>query len=303
MDVSIVLVNYKTSDLTHDVVNSIFEKTKKVSFEVIIVDNSNDSSDFEKLLDLKGRATLINANGNLGFGKGNNLGAEKASGDFVLFLNTDTILLNDTISILYNEAIKANADIVGPNIYTKDLSPNISYEKKPKTVFCDTSFASMLLKRFSPNYYFNKTNKNLPISGYISGACLMIKRDAFIKLGGFNANIFMYAEESLLCYEAVTKLKTKILNVPKAKIIHLEGQSSSDSQKRIERFIDGNYLYYFYAFGEQKAVKYLKKSISLNRKKALLALFFKPKKRPYFKMCQNCFLNKYNSIKEDHLNE
>lgn len=299
MDVSIILVNYKTADLTHDAVNSIFEKTKNASFEVIIVDNSNDSSEFNKFLDLKDKVTLIDAKGNLGFGRGNNLGAKHASGKYLLFLNTDTILLNDAISILFNEANKQGASIVGPNIFTKDLSPNISYEKKPKTIFRDTSIVSTIFKRLSRNYYFNNKNKNLFISGYISGACLMIDGNVFRNLGGFNNDIFMYAEESLLCFEAYSKLNSKIMNVPTAKIIHLEGQSSNSNLARMERFIDGNYLYYVHAFGTKKALKYLKRSIGFNRKKAFLATFISKEKKQYFKTWQTCFSNKYQAIKED----
>ena len=72
MDVSIVLVNYKTSSLCHDVVNSIIKMTEGIFYEIIIVDNSDSDEEFQKLNDLRGRAKVINANGNLGFGQGNN---------------------------------------------------------------------------------------------------------------------------------------------------------------------------------------------------------------------------------------
>ena len=297
MDVSVVIVNYKTSELTHNVVQSIFEMTKDVSFEIIIVDNSNDKIEFSKLSDLKNKATIIDAQSNLGFGKGNNLGAKFASGEFLLFLNSDTILLNDAISTMYKEAKGFCADIVGPNIFTKDKKPNISYEFKQKTIFRDTTLLFCLLKRFSSNYYFNHKNKNMFIPGYISGACLMIQKHLFENLGGFNEKIFMYAEESLLCFEAVKNYSAKIMNVPNAKIIHLEGQSFNTNKARIERFIEGNYLYYFYAFNSRIALKYLKKAVSFYRKKEFFAKILNRNKAKLFGIYKECYINKYESIK------
>lgn len=130
MDVSIILINYKTAEMTNDAINSVIEKSKGFEYEIIVVDNSNDDSEFEKLkLVVGNKAKLIQASDNLGFGKGNNLGVENSCGEYLLFLNTDTLLVNNAIFEMY-QFLKNNENVgaVGPNLYTKDMKPNHSYE-------------------------------------------------------------------------------------------------------------------------------------------------------------------------------
>lgn len=269
IDVSVVLINYKTHELCKNVVASIKEKTSGLSYEMIIIDNSNDENEYAKLQALNNDAFIIDAKGNLGFGGANNLGAKKARGKYLFFLNSDTILINNAIKELFDfMENKKDALVCGANLYDTSLKPNVSYELKEKNVFYDSTLLGLLMKKFNKNYYFNYKNRPLRVKGYISGACLMIDRKTFDTLGGFDKNIFMYAEDSLLCFRVNHETKSKVFNVPSAKIIHLEGGSfKEDNEKRIKMFVDGNTQYYIAAFGPRKAIKYLSNNIKLLDKK------------------------------------
>lgn len=280
IDVSIILVNYKTSNLCHNLIESIYEKTKDLRYEIIIVDNSEDQHEFSLLSDLEDKAKIIKSEKNIGFGMANNLGAQHACGKNLFFLNTDTLLINNAIKEL-NDYLNThpNVSIVGANLFSKELKPNISYELKEKNVFHERCFLGLLSKRIKNNYFFNHKRKPISIKGYVSGACLMIKKDIFEKINGFDKSIFMYAEDSLICYQAINELKTKIFNIPSAKIIHLEGGSFKEiNEKRVKMQIDGNVQYYLKTFGYKKTIGYLRKSISYFKYKILFAKMSKKNK-------------------------
>ena len=112
MDVSIIIVNYNTKDLLCQCVDSIYDKTSNVEFEIIVVDN--DSSDGSKELFIKDkRIRFIEAGGYLGFGKANNLGVDAAKGKYVFFLNSDTILMNNAVKLFYDYCESHEKDRLG----------------------------------------------------------------------------------------------------------------------------------------------------------------------------------------------
>lgn len=282
--VSVIFVNYKTPQMTADAINSVKEKTKAVTYEIIVVDNSSDINEYNELVKCinDNNVLIIDAKENLGFGKANNLGSTYAKGKYLFFLNTDTLLINDAISILANYLDNnSNVGIVGGNLYTKDLKPNHSFMKKEKNIKHDIyneSLRESLIKRIiRKRCDFNYTDIPLKIKGYICGADLMIHKDVFDQLEGFEKDIFMYAEESLLCFRTIHELNLEIYNIPKAKIVHLEGSSLSKvSTTKARLMIDGNFLYYVKTFSKEEALNYLNKVQKFYiRKRSVAKLFNK----------------------------
>ena len=100
MDVSIIIVNYNTKDLLVNCLNSIYEKTKDVLFEIIIVDNASIDGSEEMIKNDFKEVVFIQSGDNIGFGRANNLGIKEAKGDCIFLLNSDTILLNNAIKEL-----------------------------------------------------------------------------------------------------------------------------------------------------------------------------------------------------------
>lgn len=283
LDVSIIFVNYKTNTLLQDALKSVVEESSGFSYEVIIVDNSQDEEEFNKLKALQNENVhLIDAKANLGFGKANNLGSKIAKGRYLYFLNTDTLLINNAIFFLKEYLDKHNnVGVVGSNLYTKELKPNHSFFPIEKNLRGEKKMSSLFLatkKKLGGNRPdFNYSNEPVEIKGYACGASLMIRKDVFDQLGGFDKDIFMYAEESLLCYRVIHECNLKIVNVPSSKIIHFEGASFKGvTEWRAKTIADGNYIYYLKAFGKQEALKAMKYM-----------------KRQYFWKAQaSCFVNK-----------
>ena len=306
MDVSIIFINYKTAEMTNDAINSVIEKSKGFEYEIIVVDNSNDDNEFEKLKSIVGnKAKLVQANGNLGFGKGNNLGVENSCGEYLLFLNTDTILVNNAIFEMY-QFLKNNENVgaVCPNLYTKDMKPNHSYEdcKIDEKYEVKLNRFFNLIKRRIKRQDFNFTRYPKKIRGYLSGASLMIKRTCFEEIGGFDKDIFMYGEDMLLCYNVQFICKKELYSVPSAKIIHFEGGSSDKekevSYKHAKMIVDGNYIFYTKVFGEKKAIKYLKNMLKVHKKKsAIIKLLFKQKYINY-KNYEKSYFDKLKEIEK-----
>lgn len=298
-DVSIVFVNYHACALCVDAIRSVHEKSSHFSFETIVVDNSNDEKEFTSLQkQLAPYGTkVIDAKGNVGFGSANNIGAKQAEGEYLFFLNNDTLLVNNAIYELLS-FLKSHPDvgIVGSNLYGKDNNPthsfipvekNIKFEKKFESIRGHIKYVSRG-KRFD----FNHSDQPLEVFGYCCGAAFMISKEDFFKLDGFDQDIFMYGEESLLEYRLIHELHKKIYNVPSSKIIHFEGGSyESFSLARIKEVALGTSAYYRKAFGEQDAIKYLKFHYhNFKRKRLLSSLLLKRKLANQFKTKAQIYL-------------
>lgn len=224
--VSIIIVNYKSLSLVKNCISSIIEKTTLQNYEIIVVDNN--SEDIHELQYLADNIKLLQLSENLGFGKANNKGVDVSSGDYLFFLNPDTYLINDAVSILY-EAIISNEKIgiCGGNLYDANAKPVHSYND----ISLSFSFINKLMTTSPKKFRHIGRQHNLAANqkevGYITGADLMIKRDVFNDCGRFPNNIFMYYEDVYLCYRVKSK-GLKIMSIPDAKIVHLEGQSQPE---------------------------------------------------------------------------
>ena len=251
MDVSVIIINYNTCELTKACIDSVFEKTKRISFEVILVDNaSTDGS--KRYFQNDDRITYIYNTENLGFGRANNVGIDIAKGRNILFLNSDTLLINDAISVL-SEYLDENKDVgaCGGNLYDKNMNPTHSYKRILPSIFWEfsilfCSFPERLL--FGKNAEFNHSCKALDV-GYITGADLMVPKHVLNDCGVFSPDFFMYYEETDLC-SRIKKAKYKIRSVPSAQIIHLEGASSkqdgtSSNKNKIRQLEESRIIYYF----------------------------------------------------------
>lgn len=244
IELSIIIISYNTKKITQDCLQSIFKSEINIPYELIIVDNASTDGSIETLkqtqiynLNLK---TIFNTK-NLGFAKANNQAAKKASGKHLLFLNSDIIVLNNSIEKLFN-LYRQNEKLfnfLGGKLLNKNLTPQPScgpFYSLPIV------FAALFLRgdywgltRYSPN----KIKK----VDWISGACILTKKEYFEKLGGFDEKIFMYMDEIDLLYRA-KKLGYQTYFYPQAQFIHLGSASSSGKTYPILQVYNG--LVYFY---------------------------------------------------------
>ena len=102
-DISIIIVNYNTLHVLRPCLDSIIEQTIGIDYEIIVVDNGSTDGSIEELSS-NSRVTFIPTGENLGFGRANNKGLEQAKGEYIFFLNSDTLLKNNAIKMLYDFA-------------------------------------------------------------------------------------------------------------------------------------------------------------------------------------------------------
>ena len=222
--------------MTKECIDSVFEKTTGLDFEVILVDNAS-TDESKSYFSQDKRIKYIYSGNNLGFGKANNLGVTHATGRYLLFLNSDTVLINNAIKILsdYMDSDE-KCGICGGNLFDKDGLPTHSYYRSFHS-FCRDVFKSFFCLidsvRYGKNKFHNNTNAPLQVS-YISGADLMIRRDIVEAMGAFDPAFFMYYEDSELCYR-VMKGGYEVVSVPNAKIQHLCGKSDKNGIANIWR--------------------------------------------------------------------
>lgn len=247
IDVSIIIVNYKTVHLLDNAIQSVINKTKNLNYEIIVVDNCSGDS-FEELI-AKYDVKVIVLGENIGFGRANNKASKLSKGRNLFFLNPDTYLLNNGIKILsdYLDNNK-NVGIVGGNLYSSDLKSNLSYGMLYPSILFDLDGVfsrvgfSLTKMLYGKNYIYNNTTECKSVA-YITGADLMIRKEVFDLVRGFNPCFFMYCEDSELAYR-VKKLGYEIINVPEAKIVHLEGKSILYSSMRKKRYYEGRKTFY-----------------------------------------------------------
>lgn len=247
VDVSVIIVNYRTANLLVDAIDSVFDKVNNITFEIIVVDNHSEDDSMRIIQERYGDTVRFLAlSENIGFGRANNEGIRISKGRNLFFLNPDTVLVNNAIGILCNYIdTHLDAGVVGGNLYTIDMQPNASFGRTLPCLFdeIDRAFFRICSRfRYGRNILFNYTEKPLEV-GFICGADLMVSKRVLEETGTFDPDFFMYYEETELSWRIKAK-GYKIINVPQAKIIHLEGQSFSRSYDRELRMFTSRDIYY-----------------------------------------------------------
>lgn len=249
MKVSVILVNYNSSALLRQCLKSIYEQTKDISFEVIVVDNASSDNSRQIVRSEFSGVQLIESSVNLGFSRGNNLGARSAKGTYLLFLNTDTILFENSIKVLA-EFLDGHPKVgaIGPKILFEDryfqLSagrlPNLFREFIDKIVY---SLARKWRKVVCP--IVERWHNTTKAVGWLTGACLMVRQRAFLQVNGFDEEIFMYFEDKDLC-KRINSSGWQIMYYPLTSIIHLlAGSSCNVNQQMVNKLYRTSQLYYY----------------------------------------------------------
>ena len=265
MDVSVIYVNYNTKDLLLNSISSVFEKTEGVSYEIIVVDNASSDGSVQLLSDKYGdKITILEAGGNLGFGRANNLGIGRVRGKYIFLLNPDTLLINNAIKILF-DFLEQNpkTGIAGGNLYYSNGRPAHSFarklrKKKESAVINILLTVKYRLMRRRPD--FNYKDKNIKV-GYVTGADMMIRKVALLDSGLFDPDFFMYAEDIELSVR-LTEKGWASYSVPAARITHIESASTYIpgvfNERRAALIANANFLYYEKVFGPGAAKHYYK---------------------------------------------
>lgn len=246
-DVSVIIVNYNTTGVLCNAIDSVIDKTTGLEFEIIVIDNDSVEDPGTQLKNKYGdRLRLERLPENIGYGRACNKGAELAAGRNLLFLNPDTILLNNVLKIL-SDFIDNNTGTgaAGGNIYDADRNASYSYRRflpSLKWEINDLLFTLPEKIMYGKNRFFNTGNNPVPVA-YTTGAAFMMASVVFREAGGFKPLFFLYFEEADLNLR-LKKLNYRIINVPDAELIHLEGASFENESHRLFQYLKGKYIYY-----------------------------------------------------------
>lgn len=232
MDISIICVNWNSLNYLRDCISSIYEYTRQISFEIIVVDNASPEGGIDTIKAEFPDAYIIKSDKNLGFAGANNLGFQRSSGEYVLFLNPDTKLVGPTINILLDKMRQLpDAGIVGCKLLNTDLSVQISSIQKFPTILNQIFDAEYLRVRWPHCQLwdiaplFANDVKVIQVD-VIPGACMLLRRNVFAQVGMLSEEYFMYAEDLDLNYKLK---KAGFVNyyVGETAIIHHGGRSST----------------------------------------------------------------------------
>ncbi|MBO9571752.1 MAG: glycosyltransferase family 2 protein [Chitinophagaceae bacterium] len=242
MILSVIIVNYNVKILLGECLASVQKAIGGIEAEVFIVDNASTDNSIEYLQPLFPQFNFIRNEVNTGFAKANNQALKLASGQFILFLNPDTLVEHDCFSLCIS-FMNAHSDagalgvrmLNGHNQFLKESkrgfpSPMVSLWKM-------TGFTGLFPR--SPifaKYYLghldeNKTN----IVDVLSGAFMFVRKSVLDKTGGFDERFFMYAEDIDLSYR-ITLAGYKNYYYPEVTIIHYKGESTKKDFKYIKQF-------------------------------------------------------------------
>ena len=257
---SVVIVNWNSAAYVRGSINSIYEFTKGLPLEIIVIDNASFDGCGEMLAREFPKVVYLQSQENLGFAKANNLAAAHAHGGVLLFLNPDTLLSGPAIEVLYKHLFSMpNAGAVGARLLNRDGSVQTSCVQSFPTIL-NQALDSEFLHRVFPNWSIWGTapllaTKPVPAQA-VSGACVMVKREVFDQIGGFSNVYFMYGEDLDLCFK-VRKAGRFVYHVPEATFVHFGGGSS----RTISNFShvmmrESVWLFFHYNYGPASAFTY-----------------------------------------------
>jgi GT2 family glycosyltransferase len=228
---SIIILSYNVKQLLLDCLNSVFTNAKS-DWQVIVVDNASSDGSAEAVESKFPKVIVVKSDTNLGFSAGNNLGLKKAVGDFVLFLNDDTLIKGNAIEESLNY-LRDHADVGALTCRVELPNGKLDYSchrglPTPWNSLCYFSGLSKLFPRSRTFSGYTATYQDLNTVHEIdcaTGAFMLVRRQAGNAIGWWDNDYFWNGEDIEFCYQ-LRKNNWKIVFYPLVKIVHFKGSSS-----------------------------------------------------------------------------
>jgi GT2 family glycosyltransferase len=234
MELSVIIVNWNSKAYVRQCLQSLFTHCLSTPCEIIVVDSASFDGCGEMLAAEFPMVRFVQSEQNIGFGRSNNLGVRHASGKFLLFLNPDTLFQEDSIQILFRTLrTLPGASAVGAKLLNRDGTLQTSCVQTFPTLLNQVFDSEFLRERFPHNPFWGiaalYTEWPKPtVVEVISGACMLIRRDAFEAVGGFTESFFMYGEDLDLCFK-LRRNGGAVYYVPDTRITHFGGGSTAQA--------------------------------------------------------------------------
>ncbi|RIA10349.1 GT2 family glycosyltransferase [Flavobacteriaceae bacterium MAR_2010_72] len=241
MKLSIVIVNYNVRYFLELCLKSVIAATKTIDSEIIVVDNASSDGSCDMVKSLFPEVILLEGDINDGFSKANNKGVKIAKGKIICILNPDTVVAEDTFTILLNFAkLQSNLGILGCRLI--DGCGQFLPESKRNVPTPRVAFQKMIGN--SKYYYANQVDQlNIAKTPILVGAFMMMKKELFDLVGGFDEDYFMYGEDIDLSYR-VHQLGYDNFYNGTTTVIHFKGESTLRDKNYAKRFYGAMELFY-----------------------------------------------------------
>ena len=248
MQLSVIILNYNVSNFLEQCVLSVQNALTTIDAEIIVIDNNSQDNSCAMMKQRFPEIKLIENKQNLGFPKGNNIGVAAAKGEYICILNPDTVVAEDTfLKVLAFAKKQKNLGIVGCKLI--DGTGNFLPESKRgiPTPFVAFTKITGLYKIFSKSfgkYYAQQLSENE--TGKVEilvGAFMLMKRDLYLEIGGFDEKCFMYSDDIDLSYMVLQKGKSNYY-FNETSVIHYKGESTLKDGTYMRRFREAMNFFY-----------------------------------------------------------
>ncbi|OGF99777.1 hypothetical protein A2Y99_02335 [Candidatus Gottesmanbacteria bacterium RBG_13_37_7] len=291
MILSIIIVSYNTrillSSLLKSLHNFTFSDKRAHDCEIIVIDNASKDGSAEMIRKDFPRVIFRKNRTNLGFGPANNQGLKMAKGKYILLLNSDTGIIDNTIwgniKILEDETI---IGVAAPRLINPDGSDQSSYGYFPNLfkVICWMLFIDdipFFIKSIKPYHITHPEKERIVNPDWVTGACMFIRKDVLEKSGFFDRKIFMYGEEIELCYR-IKKKGYNIIYNPSTKVLHHKGASSQNQEAGlVEEFVFIKYFFKKYKAPWETKILNLILPVGVLLRVLLFGIIWKDKKKAH----------------------
>ena len=259
MHLSIIIVNFNTVDVTTNCLSSLATHLdEKIDYEIVLVDNAPKTNNEETFRKVISNLIYIRSNINVGFGRANNIGMDRANGRYYLLLNSDTIILDASIQrclAFMDKVENSSIGLLGCKLLNEDGSYQASFYPFVKNNLFNYFISNnpILHRLFSVSKAYQEPFEYRKV-GDISGASMLLRREVYEKLNGFDPDFFLYCEETEWCRNRISK-HYDIVYYPEAAIVHLGGKSAPGNLMFIQSQLSLGL--YWYKSGMSNYVSYI----------------------------------------------
>jgi hypothetical protein len=231
IDVSVIIVNYNVKSFAEQCLHSVNAAIGNLSVEVFLIDNGSTDGSVEFLKTRFPTFEIIDNRENIGFGRANNIGLKRSQGKYLLILNPDTLIAEDTLQNL-SDYLDAHPEVgaAGPKILTREGAFDVTSKRGFPTPWVAFSRLSGLSKIFPKSPIFGSydllyLDPDQPAEvDSLVGSCMIVRRETYLQTGGFDEDYFMYGEDIDWCFR-MKQAGWQIHYAPVTKIVHFRGES------------------------------------------------------------------------------